>query len=345
MLKALLIDDEILALNLLEILLRDIGDVEIVGKFTNFDAALNTILGQQLDVIFLDIEMPGKNGIQIAEQILEINEEINIVFVTAYDQYAIEAFRVHAVDYLLKPIDPMRLKRSVEKIKKRSRIASPILTGLKVQFFGNFSLLNEQNISLKWRTKKVKELCSYLLHHRGPIHRLKIIEDFWPDLPLDKAKSLLHTTVYQLRKQLKEFSIDNPLSLVNERYAININFVEDDRKIIELINNNDFNEKNLSRILELLDKGYLGYEDYPWSMSTAENINEKFRAYLEKFIKEHSNQVNKTEIFGQVLEALIKHNAYTDFYYQELINYFIEIENNKKAEEVYSKYRGYVKEN
>ncbi|TSI07364.1 response regulator [Lysinibacillus sp. BW-2-10] len=341
MLKALLIDDEILALNLLEILLRDIGDVEIVGKFTNFDASLNTILGQQLDVIFLDIEMPGKNGIQIAEQINEINEETKIVFVTAYEQYAIEAFRVHAMDYLLKPIDPARLKQSVEILMKRRSISPQKLTSISVQFFGNFSLLNEHNISFKWRTKKVKELCSYLLHHDEPVHRLKIIEDFWPDIPMEKAKSLLHTTVYQLRKQLKEYGLDNPISLVDERYSINMRFVEDDRGFMGILNNDDFNN-GVAHILELLKKGYLGYEDYPWSINAAENIRGKFRTYLDKFLKEQSNQSDKTEMYGQVLEVLIQQDPYNDYYYQELINYFIESGNNKKADEVYSKYKGYV---
>src|SRR5690625_3337038 len=102
--RTILVDDEPLALDYLEIQLDKIKDITVVEKFTNLDILDHVKLIENIDLVFLDIEMPGKNGLEIAEQLLEVNPTLEIVFVTAYDEYAVQAFELNALDYLLKPI-------------------------------------------------------------------------------------------------------------------------------------------------------------------------------------------------------------------------------------------------
>src|SRR5690606_2041089 len=102
--KAIIIDDERLALNYVEYQLQQITDVQIVGKYTDPHLGKEHVFRESVDIVFLDIHMYEINGIELAEQLLERKPRMNIVFVTAYDDYAIKAFELNAVDYILKPV-------------------------------------------------------------------------------------------------------------------------------------------------------------------------------------------------------------------------------------------------
>ncbi|HMN49344.1 MAG TPA: LytTR family transcriptional regulator DNA-binding domain-containing protein [Ignavibacteriaceae bacterium] len=111
--KALIIDDERLARTELIRLLEPFKEIEIVGEAINADDAHNKISELNPDVIFLDIQMPGKSGFDLLE---ELDKVPKVVFTTAYDEYALKAFEYNALDYLLKPIEPTRLEESVKKL-------------------------------------------------------------------------------------------------------------------------------------------------------------------------------------------------------------------------------------
>src|SRR5690554_2962338 len=101
--KAVLIDDEPLALGFLERQLKKISDISIVHKFVNFNLSKDAAILEDIDVVFLDIEMPEINGLELAEKILEIEPTIIIVFVTAFSEYAVQAFELNTLDYIVKP--------------------------------------------------------------------------------------------------------------------------------------------------------------------------------------------------------------------------------------------------
>lgn len=106
------------------------------GKFARPFAALEFLKENRADVIFLDIEMPDINGIELATRILDLQKNINIVFVTAYNQYAVEAFRLNALDYLMKPVSADRLKETLYRIMER-KIPAPF-GRLSIRCFGRF---------------------------------------------------------------------------------------------------------------------------------------------------------------------------------------------------------------
>src|SRR5260370_533847 len=124
-LRAVLVDDEQLARDELGYLLGQIGGVEVLGQAGNGIEALTTIERLQPDVVFLDVQMPGLTGFEVARRMLDARARSHIIFVTAYDQHAIEAFEVNAVDYLLKPVDQPRLEVEVERARNRVAINRP----------------------------------------------------------------------------------------------------------------------------------------------------------------------------------------------------------------------------
>src|SRR6202022_1297486 len=120
-LRAVLVDDEQLARDELGYLLGRVGGVEVIGQAGNGVEALTTIDRLQPDVVFLDVQMPGLTGFEVARRLLDEGPASHIIFVTAYDQHAIEAFEVNAVDYLLKPVDPalQRARRRMSFDRRR----------------------------------------------------------------------------------------------------------------------------------------------------------------------------------------------------------------------------------
>jgi len=125
-LRAVLVDDEQLARDELGYLLGQVGGVEVIGQAGNGVEALSAIDRLQPDVVFLDVQMPGLTGFEVARRMLDANAPSHIIFVTAYDQHAIEAFEVNAVDYLLKPVDPARLMVAVQRTRTRLTTARPL---------------------------------------------------------------------------------------------------------------------------------------------------------------------------------------------------------------------------
>lgn len=113
MIKAIIIDDERLARNELRKLLADFPEIEIVAEGANANEGLEKIETINPDLVFLDIQMPGKTGF---DMLAELDKAPHVIFTTAYDEYALKAFEVNALDYLLKPVEPRRLADAIQKL-------------------------------------------------------------------------------------------------------------------------------------------------------------------------------------------------------------------------------------
>ena len=111
--RAIIIDDERLARNELKKLLQDHSDIEVIEEAANVDDGIEKIELLNPDLIFLDIQMPGKTGFDL---LAEVEKAPRVIFTTAYDEYAIKAFEVNALDYLLKPVEPKRLADAIQKL-------------------------------------------------------------------------------------------------------------------------------------------------------------------------------------------------------------------------------------
>jgi len=121
-LRAVLVDDEQHARDELGYLLGQLGGIDVIGQAGNGVEALSTIDRLHPDVVFLDVQMPGLTGFEVARRMLDTQNGSQIIFVTAYDQHAIEAFEVNAVDYLLKPVEQARLEVAVQRARRRIEV-------------------------------------------------------------------------------------------------------------------------------------------------------------------------------------------------------------------------------
>lgn len=210
--NAILVDDEPHALDYLERHLAKISNIEVVGKYIDPFVGKEKTIEKAVDVVFLDINLPKMNGLQLAEQILARKPDVTVVFVTACDEYAVHAFEVNALDYLVKPVRSDRLRKTIARIEEHLRTKKnrqrPQVEPIRVNVCRQLTVQaeNEPAEMIRWRTARAQELFLYLLQHRGQLVRKPtIVELIWSDYELDKVYSQLYTTVYLIRKKLKPY--------------------------------------------------------------------------------------------------------------------------------------------
>ncbi|HMR92986.1 MAG TPA: response regulator [Chitinophagaceae bacterium] len=136
--RAIIIDDERLARAELKKLLQDFPEVEVIDEAANAEEGISKIEGQQPDLIFLDIQMPGKTGF---DMLAELEKAPQVIFTTAYDEFALKAFEVNALDYLLKPIEPKRLADAIQKLQQGEARDTKVAGGE----YTNNSILSEND--------------------------------------------------------------------------------------------------------------------------------------------------------------------------------------------------------
>jgi len=146
MLKALVVDDEAPARSELRYLLGECGGVEVVGEASNAVEALQLIKAIPYDVIFLDIQMPGLTGVQLAEVLSGLTHPPAIIFVTAHGEHAVKAFEVRATDYLVKPVELERLKQALARIEPVAEQAPARIERIPVEKAGKKLLVNVVDI-------------------------------------------------------------------------------------------------------------------------------------------------------------------------------------------------------
>lgn len=329
--RVVIIDDEQLAIDVLEISLKKIAGIEIVGKYTDPQIALTDIPKLNADVAFVDMEMGELHGLEVAEIIQSrYPNHLEIVFVTAYPQFALEAFEVSAIDYLLKPVMEDRLKQTIEKLK--SRLAHNQKSKeqveergeeLFVQVMGSFQLINTNGNEVQWRTRKVKELFVYLWHQQDKgVHRSELITHLWPDITEDRATALMYTTVYQLRKAIRQMDFEKPVVLRNEHYVLNIRTNSDLNQLNKLLTSTELNTTTIEKALKLYQGNYLEIEDYDWAIPKREEIKSLFLESLEKFVETNKNYEKQENLVEVCLRKMIQLEPYQEQYAYLLLDYY-----------------------
>ncbi|MBB6733193.1 response regulator [Cohnella sp. CBP 2801] len=229
--KVILLDDEYLALTALEHHLVQIPGITVAGKFVDPLKAKEYVLHHDIDAVFLDIRLPGMNGMEWTKQILRIKPRLLVVFVTAYAGYAVQAFELNAVDYLLKPVPSDRLLKTVQRLRKRAGVpvsrepAAAAAKPVQVRLFHQVAIeAGDSAVApIRWRTARVQELFLYLLQHRGQLVRKPALADLiWPEYEPRKAYSQLYTAVYHIRKTLEPFGSHFQIASAAEGYILHL---------------------------------------------------------------------------------------------------------------------------
>ena len=200
----LAVDDENLQLNKLVDAIKAADPKSEILSFNNPLIALDVIKNVKIDVAFLDIEMGGLNGVELGKRLKQLNPSINIVFVTGYDQYAIDAYSMHASGYLTKPVSAERIRLELSNL----RYPMPAKNDndrLKVQCFGSFeAFYNGQPI--KFARSKTKEMLAYLVDRRGAMVSVKELSLALFD---EEKSSYIRNLVADLSKALNGLNIGN----------------------------------------------------------------------------------------------------------------------------------------
>ena len=228
MIKAIIVDDE-------QLLAEYIGELletfkfEVVGIFSNPCEALKKIDFLKPDVLFLDIEMSEINGLELAERAQAEGYDGEVVFITAYNQYAIEAFTVNALDYLLKPVLEKDLERTVLRLQKRLNHAgtlteTPQARFLNINMFGSFRACCEHEEPIHWTTSKCAELFAFLLLQKNKeATKDKLMDTLFPNKDKEKADINLRSSISRLNKTLHESGVAIAVVFKGGEYQLCIN--------------------------------------------------------------------------------------------------------------------------
>jgi two-component system, LytTR family, response regulator len=213
MIKAILVDDEIHCLDTLSILLEEhCPEVQVLDRYTSAKAALKGIEQLSPDLVFLDIEMPSMNGFELLEHFRDI--PFSVIFTTSYDQYAIKAMHFSALDYLLKPIDPIELVAAVQKVQAQKRRPSleqfQVLIGQVLHRGGDFTKM------------AVPTLEGFELIDTGEIVRCEAADNYTNIHLKSKSKVIACRSLKEIEAQLKDFS---SFLRIHHSHLVNLNEV------------------------------------------------------------------------------------------------------------------------
>lgn len=284
MIKAILVDDERPALRELDFLLKNYPEISIAGMYQDPFEAIEEIGRLKPQVVFLDINMPQLMGMDAASRILDASPDTDIVFVTAFDQYAVEAFELHALDYILKPVNPDRLEKTMGRIMKKK----PAAGGghrLQLRCLGRFQVAWEKKEPIKWRTEKTRELFAFLLHNEGrELSRDELLDRVWPEDNPEKSVRQLYNGIYYIRKTLREYGVDRKLINIDGNYSLRLGPVDFDVNRFSGLSDKAHGGtvEELEEMEALYNGDYLEMEDFHWAVFERERL---LNLYLQSVIR------------------------------------------------------------
>ena len=339
MIRVILIDDEKPALRELEYLLKSMSGVLVVGMYTDPHEGINAAGQLKPDAVFLDIHMPQLMGIDAASVILDSYPEARVVFVTAYEQYAIEAFDLFALDYVLKPVSEARLRKTIGRLRQKTE--SPITQSkhLLIRCLGSFEIGWEGEAPIKWRTEKTRELFAFLLFNRGRmVNKGEIIDALWPDADPGRADHQLHNAVYYIRKTLSNYGISREQLCISGCYRLELSGIQTDVDRFELycedvqLSNGDETAK-----LDIYRGAY--FEDAGWIWAEAKR--ERLANLYVRTAVSLAKEAMKTDRFKdaeQLLTETYQQSPYEESITKMLLMLYGQIGEKTKAARHYKAY-------
>lgn len=214
---AIAVDDEPLMLGALTKAIKASPDISSVADFTSCEEALDFIKNNSADIAFLDINMRGIGGLTLAEKIINFCPDCKIVFCTGYEEYAIQAFKLHASGYLLKPISAQDVQVEIDNIKGIYQNQKPLV----VKCFGNFEVFIKGK-KLTFKRSKTKELFAFLVDRNGAgVSVAEIGAILWENAKEPKNQNYIHQLFRDLRQSLEAIGMEQIFERNNYFYSIN----------------------------------------------------------------------------------------------------------------------------
>ncbi len=252
--SCILIDDEAPALDELSFLLSDFNDIEIIGTATSSSKGITLIADLKPDLVFLDIQMPGKNGFHVLNEIMDFPEPPLVIFATAYDEYALRAFEENAVDYILKPLSAERLKKSI----KRARCLVYANCEDKIEMPDMNALLRTMGIGQKVLRISVESSGRILLLEPSDVILCRVVErkimvytakgifPCYGDKTLDRLEERLTGQPFFRTNRGEMVNLTHVRDFApwfNGKYVVTMNYIDEEEIIISKGRVKDFRER------------------------------------------------------------------------------------------------------
>ena len=223
----LAVDDEYFALELMKSALDEVASGANVYPCRDVESALDVARGQRIDVAFLDIHMPGKNGVELARELKLINPKVNIVFATGYSEYMKAGIDLRMSGYVLKPVSPAAIREELENL--RHPIEWDKEKRIKILTFGNFDVFVDGQ-PLKFERKQAKEILAYLVDKRGTsVTYPDLAAMLWEDEEYDRTKQKnLQVYVASLVKTLHSVDVKDLILKSRQGILVNTKIVDCD---------------------------------------------------------------------------------------------------------------------
>lgn len=281
--KVWLVDDERPCLDELAWLLKQYPDLELAGMDTDSARALECIVECAPDAVFLDIDMPKLDGLELALRIQERCPGVIVIYVTAYTQYALEAFKVHPADFLLKPVMKKRLEDCVNYLRKHYALLHPQTPSkckLTIRCFGSFEIRCEKEA--KWTTRRVRELLLYLIDHNGaPASKAELLDALFGGKDDKNTVHNLYMTVYRLKSLFDTLDPERKLiRLTGENALIIAPGVCDFTDFMRFARENAVitgqNSVQAAQTLSLCREPYLDREGFEWASESISEVETEY---------------------------------------------------------------------
>ncbi|WP_458124680.1 response regulator [Paenibacillus sp. Z3-2] len=318
--RMILVDDEYLALSRLNKLLQEREDCEVIGSFLTAEEAIDHIERHLPEIVFMDIQMPGMNGIEATERIHEVSPETEVIFTTAHNEHALTAYGLEVLDYIMKPVTRDRLEKTMKIYQRRCVPNSPNMAekpSMVIRCLGMLQVQthpNEPPKHMKFRTSKIRELFAYLLHHRNKrIKRDKLLELLWPELDEKRGISNLHSGIHRLRSMMNEFMGEDKMSIRYQQFGylletgeFRVDVEEWEGRLNRLSPLSSTTMVEHRQTSDQYEGKYYGEDDYVWA--------ELERQRLHALWRNHAMQLAQYYIgLGQNTEALALYHRVQQF--------------------------------
>ncbi|WP_337102024.1 response regulator [Paenibacillus sp. YIM B09110] len=352
MIKAIVVDDELLVAEQVDRMLVQAG-VKVLGRCVNPHEALGMAKALQPDVLFLDIEMPELSGLEIAERVYADKLDMEVVFITAYNQYAIDAFRVNALDYLLKPVMEEDLERTLERVGKRRQhrgvaVGSTGQQTAVAALFGKFALHMDDALEpVRWVTAKCAELFAYMLLQPldKEVSKWELFDALWPTQNEEKAGINLRSTVSRINKTLRDCrsgmalaSVRNGYRLVVSEEAPSVDAAELELFVLDAVEPIPDNLAYVEQLVLRCSRPFLQEFDGAWCEPYRKQYRQYFLHLGKKLLLYYERAEAEPLKAMRLADLLVEHDPYDESLRESALKLQYRIGGSKRAAAYYEAY-------
>ncbi|MFC3803948.1 response regulator [Cohnella sp. GCM10012308] len=350
--RAVIVDDEPLVAEQLDRMLAGAG-VTVLGRCANPHEALGMARSLQPDVLFLDIEMPELNGLEIAERVYADKLDMEVVFITAHNQYAIDAFRVNALDYLLKPVMEEDLQRSLERVETRRQHRAGALGSVgqrtvAVELFGKFALyLDGSPDPVRWVTSKCAELLAYMLLQpwEKEVSKWALFEALWPTQNEEKAGINLRSTVSRINKTLRDSGSGIALTSIRNGYRLflsdevpGVDAAELELFALDAVEPDPNNLAHIEQLVHRCSRPFLQEFDGAWCEPYRKQYRQYFLQMGKKLLLYDERTGTEPLKALRLAELLVEHDPYDESLREAALKLHYRIGGSRRANGYYEAY-------